>query len=116
MNMIKRDVRFKAESFESIREISKDENKSIQDTIRDLCDIGISYKKAKKTNPENRLSPFESEALKTLHAILSLNNLSAMNTLDFDKKSISSQNEFINEVKNNAKDSFCKFKEKNDLK
>lgn len=44
MEMIKQDIRFKPEKWENIKEIAKEENKTIQETVRELCSIGISYK------------------------------------------------------------------------
>ena len=44
MEMVKQDIRFKPEKWENIKEIAKEENKTIQETVRELCDIGIAYK------------------------------------------------------------------------
>jgi len=48
MEMIKQDIRFKPEKWENIKEIAKEENKTIQEKFRELCDIGIAYKFSKK--------------------------------------------------------------------
>lgn len=52
--MIKQNIRFKPEKWENIKEIAKEENKNIQETVRELCDIGIAYKFAKKDD-ENKV-------------------------------------------------------------
>ena len=53
MEMIKQNIRFKPEKWEKIKAIAKEENKTIQETVRELCDIGIAYKESKKNDKNN---------------------------------------------------------------
>ena len=52
--LVKQNIRFKPEKWEKIKEIAKEENKTIQETVRELCDIGIAYKDANK-NDKNKV-------------------------------------------------------------
>ncbi len=113
--MIKRDIRFKENSYAKIKAIAENEKKTFQDTVRELCDIGIAYKEAKGKEKINTLSPIEEETLKTLYLILSLNTKVTPNIYDLEKSKFESIDDLILMVKAKANDYMENFKDKNNI-
>lgn len=88
MEMIKQNIRFKPEKWEKIKEISIEENKTIQETVRELCDIGIAYKEANKNDKSKvKLSIKDEIILGLLFEIKgNLNGFSKQNLEDYKNK------------------------------
>ena len=109
MSMVKRDVRLKQDSFDKICEISKKENKTIQDVIRELCDIGIQ-KKNESIAP--KMSFVEKELISNTKKTLYVLSLMFNNQYNLESSEYGSLKEAAKTVEDNLKKSMYEF-EKN---
>ena len=112
MGTVKQDVRFQADAFEKIRQIAKIENATLQDTIRQLCDIGIKQKITTDLERPITLTPVEEEILITLKLISAMSNVLTVNAAGLKKTSYASIDELGNAIKKTAAESLQKFKDK----
>ena len=112
MKTVKQDVRFQAESFEKIRQIAKEDNATIQDTIRKLCDMGIAQQLTKNSDQSVMLTPVEEEILLSLKSIAAMTNVITTTTLDIKKTPYGSFDELGKHIKKTARESLQKFKDK----
>ncbi|EKD45024.1 MAG: hypothetical protein ACD_70C00110G0003 [uncultured bacterium] len=93
------------------QEYAVDEDKKESEMIRELIDIGITYKDAKK-NPEKQLSAFEEEVLKKLCSLTAASNKIITNQYNLKDSPYKTMQELVDSIKESASIEFNKFKER----
>lgn len=112
MSLVRIDVRIKASLHEQIKQLAVEEGKKESEMIRELIDIGIAYKDAKKNPSAKQLSAFEEEVLKKLCSLTAASNKMITNQYDIKDSPYKTMQELVDSIKESASIEFNKFKER----
>ena len=112
MSLVRIDVRIKASLHEQIKQLATEENKKESEMIRELIDIGIAYKDAKKNPSVKQLSAFEGEVLKKLCSLTAASNKMITNQYDIKESPYKTMQELVDSIKESASIEFNKFRER----
>ncbi len=112
MSLVRIDVRIKASLHEQIKQLATEEDKKESEMIRELIDIGIAYKDAKKNPSAKELTPFEEEVLKKLCSLTAASNKIITNQYNLKDSSYKTMQELVDSIKESASIEFNKFKER----
>lgn len=112
MSLVRIDVRIKSSLHEKIKQYAVDEGKKESEMIRELIDIGIAYKDAKKNPSEKELTAFEEEVLKKLCSLTAASNKIITNQYNLKDSPYKTMQELVDSIKESASIEFNKFKER----
>ena len=112
LSLVRIDVRIKASLHEQIKQLATEENKKESEIIRELIDIGIAYKDAKKNPSAKQLSAFEEEVLKKLCSLTAASNKMITNQYDIKESPYKTMQELVDSIKESASIEFNKFRER----
>src|SRR3990167_11174486 len=112
MTLFRIDVRIKASLHEQIKQLAAEEDKKESEMIRELIDIGIAYKDAKKNPSGKQLSVFEEEVLKKLCSLTAASNKMITNQYNLKDSPYKTMQELVDSIKESASIEFGKFKER----
>lgn len=86
--------------------------RNMHEMIRELIDIGIAYKDAKKNPSSKQLSAFEEEVLKKLCSLTAASNKMITNQYNLKDSPYKTMQELVDSIKESASIDLNKFKER----